>query len=103
VTELSSTQAPALEGFDGFRGAIGSPRATSAVPVERGLDQGAWSRAARSGALHRWRAALARGDGAEVERLVQQSHADRVAIAASGQLGAMLGQRDPSASSGAID
>ncbi|MBI4935185.1 MAG: hypothetical protein HY828_14985 [Actinobacteria bacterium] len=45
--------------------------------------------------LARWRAALAQGDEDEVARLVRLSRADRNEIATSGQLGAMLGQVDP--------
>jgi hypothetical protein len=42
-------------------------------------------------AIHHWGEALARGDGAGVERWVRQSRIDIVWLAASGQLGAMLG------------
>jgi hypothetical protein len=45
----------------------------------------------RRAALDHWGAALARGDHAEVERLVRQSRIDREWTAASGQLGSMLG------------
>ncbi len=41
--------------------------------------------------LAQWEAALERGDHAEVDRLVRQSRLDRSWIAASGQLGMMLG------------
>lgn len=41
--------------------------------------------------LDHWGAALARGDDAEVDRLVRQSRIDRDGVAASGQLGKMLG------------
>jgi hypothetical protein len=41
--------------------------------------------------IDRWSAALARGDDAEVRRLVSQSRSDRMWVAASGQLGTMLG------------
>jgi hypothetical protein len=41
--------------------------------------------------LDLWIAAFARGDDAEVRRLVRQSRSDRIWVAASGQLGTMLG------------
>jgi hypothetical protein len=45
----------------------------------------------RSDTLEHWGAALARGDEAAVDRVVRQSRADRIWLAASGQLGPMLG------------
>jgi hypothetical protein len=51
-------------------------------------------------AIDQWSTALARGDHAEVDRLVRQSRLDRGWAAASGRLGAMLGQAVPT---GAMD
>jgi hypothetical protein len=47
-------------------------------------------------AIDCWGAALERGDGDEVDRLVRQSRADWVEVATSGRMGPMLGQSDPS-------
>jgi len=49
------------------------------------------SRDPRRQNLAHWGAALERGDQAEVDRLVRQSRLDHSWIAASGQLGTMLG------------
>jgi hypothetical protein len=46
---------------------------------------------ARRDTIDRWSAAFARGDDDEVARLVRQSRTDHVWVAASGQLGPMLG------------
>jgi hypothetical protein len=53
--------------------------------------------------LARWGAALAQGDEDEVARLVRLSRADRNEIATSGQLGAMLGQVDPTTFGGGAE
>jgi hypothetical protein len=45
----------------------------------------------RRDTIDRWSAAFARGDADEVARLVRQSRTDHVWLAASGQLGPMLG------------
>jgi hypothetical protein len=45
----------------------------------------------RRDTIDRWSAAFARGDTDEVARLVRQSRTDHVWLAASGQLGPMLG------------
>lgn len=50
----------------------------------------------RRNILDRWSAALARGDDAEVDRLVQQSRTDRVRVAAE-QLGTISDQADRAA------
>jgi hypothetical protein len=46
---------------------------------------------ARRATLEQWGVALALGDDATVERVVRQSRTDRIWLAASGQLGTMLG------------
>jgi hypothetical protein len=59
--------------------------------LETGLDRCVDRLNSRRDTLDHWSAALARGDDAAVERLVQQSRIDRIWVAASGQLGPMLG------------
>ena len=56
-----------------------------------GLDREVDQLDPRRDAIDRWGAALARGDGIEVDRLVRQSRVARIWVAASGQLGEMLG------------
>lgn len=74
-----------------LRGSGVAARATSVAPMESGLDRGVNRLDPRRDTIDRWSAALARGDDAEVDRLVRQSRIDRVWVAASGQLGTMLG------------
>jgi hypothetical protein len=50
----------------------------------------------RRNALDCWGAALARGDVAEVDRLVRQSRIDRLHVG-SERLGTLSGQADPTA------
>ncbi len=52
-------------------------------------------RTPRRVAIDRWSEALARGDDIEADRLVRQSRIDRVGIAATGQLGVMVGLDGP--------
>ena len=59
--------------------------------MESSLDRAVDRPDTRRETIDLWSAALARGDDAEVDRLVRQSHVDRCWIAASGQLGTMLG------------
>ncbi len=81
--------ADALEGSVWFRGPFDDAAPTSAV--ELGLERAGMGHDARRDAVDRWRVALAEHDDDEVERLVQQSRADRVEGATSGRLGAWLG------------
>lgn len=74
-------------------------RAVPLAPMESGLDRGAGPLDTRRDTIDRWSAAFARGDDAEVDRLVRQSRIDRAWVVASGELGAMLGQASPPASS----
>ena len=55
-----------------------------------GLDRGGVRVDPRHDTIGRWSAALARGDEAEVDRLVRQSRIDRAWVATSGQIGAMV-------------
>ena len=57
----------------------------------------------RLDAIDRWGAALTQHDDVEVDRLVRQSRADRVESATAGRLGTMLGQRDPTSPSRAVE
>ena len=59
--------------------------------MQAGLDFGRGGVDPRCNTVELWSAALARRDGAEVDRLVRQSRVDRICAAASGQLGTMLG------------
>ena len=74
-----------------LRGSGVTARPTSVAPMESGLHRGVNRLDPRRETIDRWSAALARGDDAEVDRLVRQSRIDRVWVAASGQLGTMLG------------
>lgn len=73
-------------------------RTVSVAPIQSGPDLGVGRADPRRATLDRWSAALARGDDAEVDRLVRQSRMDRAWVAASGQIGAMVDQARPAAS-----
>ena len=104
ATVAASQMASALENLRGLRpngetpllGSGVTERATSPAPMNSGLDQ----LDPRRDTIDRWSAALARGDDAEVDRLVRRSRMDRVLTAATGQLGTMLGGADPIAGGG---
>jgi hypothetical protein len=59
--------------------------------MESGLDRCVDRLNHRRDTIDHWTTALASGDAAAVERLVRQSRIDRIWVAASGQLGEMLG------------
>lgn len=77
VLPFRASGLPALEASEAPTGAGRDPR-VERVDLQREL-------------FENWRAALARGDDAEVDRLVRQSRIERVWAAASGPLDAMLG------------
>ena len=79
-----------------LRGSGMNAGAMSVASMELAVDRVVAPLDSRRDTLNRWSAALARGDRAEVDRLVTQSRIDRAWVAASGRLGAMLGGRTAS-------